>query len=59
VVPYTTVAFELMGRFWPMEQLENSKRLVAHAISVAVIPDRSTTTGRNRNAIITAAPIAC
>jgi len=34
-VPDTTCEVVLMGRFWPMEKLERSGRLVDHAVSVA------------------------
>ena len=35
VVPDVTVAFEPMARWWPMEKLERSGRLVEHASEVA------------------------
>ena len=35
VVPDTTVEFDEMARWWPMEKLERSARLVEHATSVA------------------------
>ncbi len=35
VVPDTTVTFEPMARWWPMEKLERSGRLVEHAQAVA------------------------
>jgi glutamate carboxypeptidase len=34
-VPDTTCEVVLMGRFWPMEKLERSGRLVDHAVSIA------------------------
>ncbi|MBX3029481.1 MAG: M20 family metallopeptidase [Chloroflexi bacterium] len=34
-VPDTTCEVSLMGRFWPMEKLERSGRLVEHAIGLA------------------------
>ena len=34
-VPDTTVEFEEMARWWPMEKLERSGRLVDHAVGVA------------------------
>ena len=34
-VPDTTCEVVLMGRFWPMEKLERSGRLVEHAVAVA------------------------
>jgi len=34
-VPDTTVEFEPMARWWPMEKLERSGRLVEHAQTVA------------------------
>jgi glutamate carboxypeptidase len=34
-VPDTTVDFEAMARWWPMEKLERSGRLVEHAKAVA------------------------
>ncbi len=34
-VPDTSVVFEEMARWWPMERLERSERLVAHAKGVA------------------------
>ncbi len=34
-VPDTTCEVSIMGRFWPMEKLERSGRLVDHAVAVA------------------------
>ena len=34
-VPDTTVSYEQMARWWPMEKLERSGRLVEHALGVA------------------------
>ena len=35
VVPDTTVEFDLMHRWWPMEKLERSGRLVDHTVALA------------------------
>ncbi len=38
-VPDTTCEVAVMGRFWPMEKLERSGRLVDHAVAVAAALD--------------------
>ena len=48
VVPDVTVAFELMHRWWPMEKLERSGRLVDHVQAIAAalgFEVRDTSTG--------------
>ena len=47
-VPDTTCEVVLMGRFWPMEKLERSGRLVNHAVGIAAalgFPLRDAATG--------------